>query len=72
MADTVSAQDYTVTGMSCQHCVNAVTAEVSGIDGVTGVDIDLDSGRMRVHSERQLDDDKIRAAVDEAGYEIRA
>lgn len=72
MADTVTAQDYTIVGMSCQHCVNAVTAEVSGIEGVTGVDIDLDSGRMRVHGQRPLDDDEIRAAVDEAGYEVRA
>ncbi len=71
MADTVTAQDYTVTGMSCRHCVDAITAEVGGIDGVTGVDIDLVSGRVRVHSERPLDDDVVRAAVDEAGYEIR-
>ena len=40
-----STTEYTVTGMTCQHCVNAVTREVGGIDGVTGVDVDLDSGR---------------------------
>lgn len=68
MADTV--REYTVTGMTCQHCVNAVTEEVGGVDGVTAVDVDLASGRVRVHGERALDDDEIRAAVDEAGYEL--
>lgn len=71
MSQAGIVQEYTVTGMSCQHCVDAVTAEVGGIGGVTGVDIDLTSGRVRVHSERPIDDDDVRAAVDEAGYEIR-
>jgi copper chaperone len=70
MADTGTVREYAVTGMTCQHCVNAVTEEVGGIDGVTAVDVDLASGRLRVHGERTLDDDEIRAAVDEAGYEV--
>lgn len=70
MTEAGTVQDDTVTGMSCQHCVNAVSEEVGGIDGVTGVDVDLTSGRVRVHSDRPLDDDAVRAAVDEAGYEV--
>ena len=56
--------------MTCQHCVNAVTKEVGGIDGVTGVDVDLDSGRVSVRSEQPLDAAAVRAAVNEAGYEL--
>ena len=65
-----STTEYTVTGMTCQHCVNAVTNEVGGIDGVTGVDVDLDSGRVSVRSEQPVDAAAVRAAVDEAGYEL--
>ena len=65
-----STTEYTVTGMTCQHCVDAVTKEVGGIDGVTGVDVDLDSGRASVSSEQPVDDDAVRAAVNEAGYEL--
>ena len=65
-----STTEYTVTGMTCQHCVDAVTKEVSGIEGVTGVDVDLDSGRVSVSSEQPVDDAAVRAAVDEAGYEM--
>ena len=56
--------------MTCQHCVNAVTKEVGGIDGVTGVDVDLDSGRVSVRSEQPVDAAAVRAAVNEAGYEL--
>jgi len=56
--------------MTCQHCVNAVTKEVGGIDGVTGVDVDLDSGRVSVSNEQAVDDAAVRAAVNEAGYEL--
>ena len=63
---------YTVKGMTCGHCVNAVTEEVKRIPGVTGVDIDLDSGRVSVSSEQPVSDDAFRAAVDEAGYEVVA
>ena len=65
-----STTEYTVTGMTCQHCVNAVTKEVDGIDGVTGVDVDLDSGRVSVRSEPPVDAATVRAAVNEAGYEL--
>ena len=63
---------YTVKGMTCGHCVNAVTEEVKRIPGVVGVDIDLDSGRVSVSSEQPVSDDAFCAAVDEAGYEVVA
>ncbi len=65
-----STTEYTVTGMTCEHCVDAVTREVGAIDGVTGVDVDLDSGRVSVSSEQPVNDAAVRAAVDEAGYEM--
>ena len=61
---------YTVTGMTCGHCVSAVTEQVTAVPGVTGVDVDLASGRLTVTSDSPVDDDAVRAAVDEAGYEL--
>ncbi len=61
---------YTVSGMTCQHCASAVTEEVSEIDGVTDVDVDLATGRVSVISDAPLDDTAVRAAVDEAGYQL--
>ncbi len=61
---------YTVTGMTCGHCVRAVTEEVGKLDGVTAVDVDLASGRVTVESDRPLDDGAFAAAVDEAGYGV--
>ena len=61
---------YTVTGMTCGHCVSAVTEQVSQIPGVTAVDVDLESGGVTVTSEAPVDDAAVRAAVEEAGYEV--
>ena len=63
-------QTYTVTGMTCGHCVSAVTDEVGKLDGVQAVDVDLTSGRVTVESEGPLDDAAVAAAVDEAGYAV--
>ena len=60
--------EYTVSGMSCAHCVKSVSEEVGGVAGVDSVVIDLDTKAVVVHGER-LDDAAIRAAIDEAGYE---
>ncbi len=60
---------YTVTGMTCAHCVRSVEEEVSGVPGVTGVQVELDSGRLVVESTDPVDPALVRAAVDEAGYE---
>jgi copper chaperone len=61
---------YEVTGMTCGHCVSAVTEEVGRVDGVTGVEVDLPSGAVTVTSAAPLDDTAVRAAVDEAGYAL--
>jgi copper chaperone len=62
---------YLVTGMSCGHCVVAVTAEVTKVAGVTGVDVDLDAGLVHVHG-GGVDDAAVVAAIDEAGYDAVA
>ncbi|EGD25042.1 heavy-metal-associated domain-containing protein [Prescottella equi] len=61
---------YLVKGMTCQHCAAAVTEEISELSGVTGVDVDVDSGRVVVESESPLDTIAVAAAVTEAGYEL--
>jgi copper chaperone len=61
---------YTVTGMTCSHCVQAVTGELSTLPGVEDVRIDLASGAVTVTSAAPLADNDVRAAVDEAGYEL--
>ncbi|MFD0530133.1 heavy-metal-associated domain-containing protein [Kitasatospora arboriphila] len=63
MSSTVT---YTVAGMSCGHCEKSVTAEVSGIAGVTEVAADAKAGTVTVSSAAPLDDEQVRAAVDEA------
>lgn len=60
---------YTVNGMTCQHCVNAVTAEVSAVPGVEAVEVDLAAKTVSVTGG---DDAAVRAAIDEAGYEVAA
>jgi copper chaperone len=62
--------DYVVTGMTCGHCVNAVTEEVSALDGVDDVAVDLDSGRLTVTSRTEIPYATVAAAVDEAGYAL--
>ncbi|GAA1394128.1 heavy-metal-associated domain-containing protein [Luteococcus peritonei] len=59
--------NYTVTGMTCGHCVNHVTEEVSALDGVQAVDVQLEGGTMAVTSDAEIDFDKITEAVAEAG-----
>jgi len=61
---------YTVTGMTCGHCVQAVTSEISELPGVADVQVDLGSGAVTVTSAAPLAEDSVRAAVDEAGYEL--
>jgi copper chaperone len=66
MTDTLT---YTVPGVSCGHCRTAITDEVKTIDNVAGIDVDLDSKLVTVRGEN-LDESAVRAAIDEAGYEI--
>lgn len=60
--------EYTVTGMTCGHCVAAVRQEIGKIDGVERVDIDVSTGRLSVISGTPVDAAVVVAAVDEAGY----
>lgn len=66
----MSETTYNVVGMTCDHCVRAVAGEISGLFGVTDVDIDLVTGQVRVTSDGPLDDEAVAAAVEEAGYEV--
>lgn len=66
----MTSATYHVTGMTCEHCVRAVKEEVGAIAGVTGVEVDLASGRVTVSSEQPLQDAALAAAIDEAGYEL--
>jgi copper chaperone CopZ len=61
---------YTVTGMTCGHCVQAVTDEISAIDGVESVDVQLEGGLVTVVSAEPLVSSVVAAAVDEAGYAL--
>ncbi|QUQ67559.1 heavy-metal-associated domain-containing protein [Kutzneria sp. CA-103260] len=61
---------YTVQGMTCGHCVSSVTEEVSEVTGVRQVDVDLASGRLTVVSDTDVPEADIRAAVEEAGYQL--
>lgn len=66
---------YSVTGMTCEHCVSAVTGEVGSLPGVRSVSVDLVAGgtsTVRITSDSPLEPDAVRAAVDEAGYEAVA
>ena len=67
---TTTIATYAVTGMSCQHCVDAVTAEVGRITGVEQVQIDLTTGAVTVTSTVPLAVSAVRDAVDEAGYDL--
>jgi copper chaperone len=64
----MSQSTYTVTGMTCSHCVASVTEEISEINGVTGVAVDLPTGAVTVS--KPIDDADVRAAVEEAGYQL--
>ena len=59
---------YDIQGMTCAHCARSVSEELSGLDGVTSVTVDVDAGTATVVSTAALAEDDVRAAVDEAGY----
>jgi copper chaperone CopZ len=64
---------YTVSGMTCDHCVAAVTGELSALDGVEAVDVDLVAGgqsTVTLSSRAALPDSAVREAVAEAGYQL--
>jgi len=67
----MSSSTHTVTGMTCGHCVASVTEEVSEIPGVEQVDVVLETGALTVTSSQPIDPVAVRAAVEEAGYQLR-
>ena len=66
----MSVQSFKVDGMSCGHCAAAVTTEVSKLDGVTNVDVDLAAGAVTVDSQQPIDPNDFAAAIAEAGFAI--
>jgi copper chaperone len=66
-----TTRTYSVVGMTCSHCELSVREEVEEIAGVAAIDVDAPSGRLTVAGEN-VDDDAIRTAVAEAGYEVAA
>ena len=66
----MTTQTFTVTGMTCGHCVASVTEEVSEVVGVEHVDVVLDTGQVTVTSAEPVDAAAVRAAVEEAGYQL--
>lgn len=69
-APGADARTYAVAGMSCAHCVAAVSRELEGVAGVRAVDVDLAGGRVTVSG--PADDAAVRAAIADAGYEVAA
>ena len=67
---STATETYTVTGMTCGHCVSSVTEEVGAIPGVTEVEIDLPTGAVTVTSQAPLERETVAAAVTEAGYAL--
>lgn len=61
---------YTVTGMTCGHCAAAVTQEITALEGVEDVAVDVASGAVTVTSQGPLDEAQVASAVDEAGYAL--
>ncbi len=68
MLRTMIEHGYTVSGMSCGHCAQSVTEELTALPGVTEVDVDVPTGRVVVRAGAALAEDDVRSAVEEAGY----
>jgi copper ion binding protein len=66
----MSTATWTVDGMTCEHCVAAVSEEVGALPGVTAVEVDLATGALTVTSEPAVDENAVATAVDEAGYRL--
>jgi len=66
----MTTTDWQVTGMTCAHCVAAVTEELTAIDGVRSVHVELETGQVTVTSDGPLEEQVVAAAVEEAGYQL--
>lgn len=62
------SNDYQVTGMTCGHCEMSIREEVGEIPGIQGIQVSAQTGRLTVTAEAEIDDAKVLAAVEEAGY----
>ena len=67
---TMSTSTVTVTGMTCGHCASSVREQISTLDGVTNVAVDVASGQVTIDSSAPLERDAIRSAGQEAGYQL--
>jgi copper ion binding protein len=65
-----TTETYDVVGMTCDHCVRAVTAEVSALEGVREVQVDLVTGQVHVTAHQPVATEQLREAVEEAGYQL--
>jgi copper chaperone len=68
--EAMGTRTVAVKGMTCGHCVSSMSQELRRLPGVESVEIDLASGRVAITSSQDIDDDAVRTAVDEAGYEV--
>lgn len=66
----MTTQTFSVVGMTCGHCVNAVTEEVTEVEGLTSVNVVLETGTLTVTSDGPIDEAAVRAAVEAAGYTV--
>ena len=66
----VTTRTYSVPAISCEHCVNAISGEVGKVPGVASVTVDLETKQVTV--EGDTTDEAVRAAIDEAGYDVAA
>jgi copper ion binding protein len=66
----MTTSSYAVTGMTCEHCVRAVTGEVRRIEGVSDVTVDLASGALTISSSEPIEEAAVAEAVEEAGYQL--
>ena len=69
-SDQAQISTYTVTGMTCGHCVASVTEEITDLPGVTNVSVDLPTGEVTVTSEAPIQRQDVKSAVEEAGYQL--
>lgn len=63
-------RSYSVSGMTCQHCVSSVAEEIAAIDGVTAVDVDLPTGSVTVNSDQPVDESAVHVAIRDARFEL--
>jgi copper chaperone len=70
--NAVTEHVYKVPDVSCEHCVSAITKELSQIEGVKLVDVNLESKQVTVKAEGTVTDQQLRAGIEEAGYDIAA